>query len=117
MDNAISLNILVSRTATRESTTALVELGRPIVDRPVPQGFGHCYHAVTVRMGYTPLQDERATVYVRAGERRDAEAVNRMGRPGAYVTTVDADGIREAIAQLRAQYGDLPVFDPAGLAS
>lgn len=108
-------NILVYRTTSPVNTCIANELGMRILDRPVPRGFCGRYHQITARYNYVPSEDYQHTIYVRAGEAFDAEAINNLGRPGAYSTTVDRAGIDEAIALLRSELGDLPVQSNLGV--
>ena len=48
-------------------------------------------------------------------ERFDAEALNRLGQPGAFVNVPDVLGIRKAVGDMRAAWGPLHVQDNSGL--
>jgi len=75
------------------------------------------WNAVYVRYNYTALQlpDDDIRPIGRAipiaGERFDPNAVNNAGRQGAYVAVPDRAAITQAVAELRAVWGDIPVQD------
>jgi hypothetical protein len=81
-------------------------------------------HGVLVREGYTPISADGGPVMGRRtaltvpmlGERYDPDAVNALGQRGAFRDVPDVDGIRAAVAALRADWGPaLHVQDNSGL--
>jgi hypothetical protein len=79
------------------------------------------HHAVCVRYGWSPLPadaglDRPVAIGVPLlADRWDPSVLNRIGQPGAFVETPNPDGIRAAVAKLRAVWGALHVQDNSGL--
>lgn len=87
------------------------------------RGRGQDGNPVLIRYGWSPLsRDELAGIdrpvgilVPILGTRFDHSELNMIGQPGAFVSMPDIPGIRRAVAELRAAWGDLHVQDNSGL--
>lgn len=102
--------LLVPNETVRLTRDSIATFGLRVLERPVPAGFCGQYHAVYARYTFTPSLEAAHTIYVRAGEVYELDARNQVGNRGAFATTIDRDGLEQAIAILRDELGaDLPV--------
>jgi len=93
-----------------------------LVTRPIGAiGMPRAGHVVAVRYNSMPITEEMSEgrtfhVWVEMlPDVWDANAINRLGRRGAFREVQNAEGVKEAIATLQAAWGPLPVQDNSGL--
>ncbi len=77
--------------------------------------------SVIVRYGYSPMEHsfpevagKRIAIHLAFPTKFDRSVVNNSGQLGASVVEVDVERIADAVARLRAEWGDVPVQDNSG---
>ena len=95
-----------------------IQIDRPVIDQQTPDGL---FTGIRVRVcdGHgVPKTEDFVGLHLgkslRMREKYDPEAINHLRQPGAFRVDVDVAAVAQAIAELTAHWGNIPVLDYSG---